>query len=248
MTATTSRLAGSLWAPASCCDESCVPQPPAGLGGARRGGRIAASVPVLLVGMVLTRQGTLIARALLRTLGVRWRVAGAPVRPGALVVGNHESWLDIVLVAALSDRIRMVAKHEVRQWPIFGRMASRNGTIFVDRANPRSLPGTIAQVVAALRAGHAVQVFPEGTTSCGEHPARWRPAFFQAAIDAGAPVQRMTIRYESREAAFVGAETLVSSLGRVLSTRRLAVTVHVDPPRQVTTNRKEFARLIAVAA
>jgi sRNA-binding carbon storage regulator CsrA len=58
-------------------------------------------------------------------------------------------------------------------------------------------------------------------------------------------VQKITIRYESREAAFVGAETLVSSLGRVLSTRRLTVTVTVDPPRPVTTNRKEFAQLIA---
>lgn len=244
MTAGTALLRGSLWEPASGCDSSCVSQPPVRLGAARRGGRIAAAVPVLLVGAVLTKQGTRIARALLCAIGVRWQALGATIQPGTLVVGNHESWLDIVLMAALSDRIRMVAKHEVRQWPIFGRMASRNGTIFVDRASPRALPGTIAEVVTALRAGYAVQVFPEGTTSCGRHPTRWRPAFFQAAIDAGAPVQKITIRYGSREAAFVGADTLVSSLGRVLSTRRLTVTVQVDPPRPVTTTRKAFAQLL----
>jgi 1-acyl-sn-glycerol-3-phosphate acyltransferase len=248
MTAAPSTAAGSLWQPASGCDDGCLSQPPARLAAVRRGGRVAAALPVLAVGMALTRPRAGVARALLRALGVRWRVTGEVVRPGALIVGNHESWLDIVLVSALSGRIRMVAKHEVRQWPIIGRMASRNGTIFVDRASPRALPGTLAEVAAALRVGHPVQVFPEGTTSCGRHPARWRPAFFQAAIDAGAPVQRITIRYGSPAAAFVGEQTLVASLRRVLSARRLTVTVHVDPPRPVGRDRRTSARLLSPVA
>jgi 1-acyl-sn-glycerol-3-phosphate acyltransferase len=140
--------------------------------------------------------------------------------------------------------LRLVAKHEVGKWPVIGRLARASGTIFVDRSRPKSLPETVAQATEALRNGQSVQVFPEGTTTCGAHPARWRPAFLQAAIDAGAPVQRFTLLFSTPAAAFVDDETLFSSLWRVVTARGLSITVLVDEPSPATGSRRSLARTL----
>lgn len=178
---------------------------------------------------------------MLRALGVRWSVIGAPIQAGALVVGNHVSWLDILLMMAFGQGMRPVAKTEVGRWPVIGRLARACGTIFVDRSRPRSLPVTVAEVAQALRDGSPVQVFPEGTTTCGAHPVRWRPAFLQAAIDAGAPIQRFTLLLSTSSAAFVDDETLMTSLRRVIAMRSLSVVVLVDEPQPPLANRRAMA-------
>lgn len=178
---------------------------------------------------------------LLRALGVRWNLAGAPIEPGALLVGNHVSWLDAVIIMAIGHGIRPVSKIEVGNWPMIGRLARECGTIFVDRSRPRTLPDKVAEVAQVLRDGYPVQVFPEGTTTCGAHPLRWRPAFFQAAFDAGAPIQRFTLLYSSSGAAFLGEETLVSSLWRVLTTRSLNAVFFVEEPQKPEHDRRTMA-------
>ncbi|MDI1459767.1 lysophospholipid acyltransferase family protein [Catellatospora sp. KI3] len=238
-----------LWRPAAACGPQCrgVPQSRAGL--LRRAARTSAATVVLLVGVVLPWRADLLARALLRALGVRLRVEGPPIAPGALLVGNHVSWLDIVVAVALSGRVRglrMVAKAEVAAWPVIGRIARRQRTIFVDRARPRRLPLTVAEAAAALRAGDTVQVFPEGTTTCGSHQVRWRSAFFQAALDAGAPVQPFTLHYDHPAASFIGEDTLVESLRRVLAARSLRVTVTTAPPQPAFFSRRSTAAASAL--
>src|SRR5262249_54475669 len=106
--------------------------------------------------------------------------------------------------------MRVVAKSEMRGWPVLGFLAARGGTFFIDRERIRRLPGTIAEMAAAMRAGEAVAVFPEGSTWCGLTGGRYRPASMQAAIDAGVPVRPVTISYRladgtsTRVAAWVG--------------------------------------------
>jgi 1-acyl-sn-glycerol-3-phosphate acyltransferase len=198
----------------------------------------ALALPALALAPVATRRRALarFARAALRALGVRVTVRGA-VRPRrALLVANHVSWMDtLVLLAGAADPagLRLVAKAEVRDWPVVGRVAALVGTIFIDRARPRRLPGTVAEVRAALAASERVAVFPEGTTSCGRATGPFRPAMFQAAIDAGAAVVPLRLRYRlpdgrlTTAAAFIGDETLVDSLRRVLPLPGLRVDVTV---------------------
>jgi 1-acyl-sn-glycerol-3-phosphate acyltransferase len=169
-----------------------------------------------------------LSRAILAALGVELVWRGPVPRPGSLLVANHVSWLDIVALTAVQP-VRLVAKHDVRTWPGIGATAGRSGAIFIDRTRPRALPGTVREVAAALRAGRSVAVFPEGTTFCGIENGRFRPALFQAAIDAGAPVVPISIGYDSTEAAFVGADTLWGSVLRVARVRRLTVTLVAAP-------------------
>jgi 1-acyl-sn-glycerol-3-phosphate acyltransferase len=158
--------------------------------------------------------------------------------------------LDILVLLAIAP-CRLLAKHEVRTWPVIGWLAAAAGTVFIDRSRPKRLPRTVAEVAAALRAGGVVAVFPEGTTWCGNAAGRFRPAMFQAAIDARAVVVpvRLTFRLSDGEstsiAAFLGEETLWTSLRRVLRVRGLLITATVAPALHpdVTATRGMLARV-----
>jgi 1-acyl-sn-glycerol-3-phosphate acyltransferase len=248
-----SAVMSTIWQPRSDCGPQCLP----GAGetptvcAVRQAGRLVAMLGALLLGVGLLpvlpllpwrgrhAAGRMWARVVLRALGISLAVRGGLPERRALLVSNHISWLDIVAVLAVSPA-RMVAKHEVRQWPVIGPLAAAGGTIFVDRTRPRDLPGTVADVAAALRSGGVVAAFPEGTTWCGvtstpsgcSAGGRFRPAVFQAAIDAGAVVVPLTLRYRisnDREgttaAAFLGDDSLWESLRRVLAVRGLVVSL-----------------------
>ncbi|MDG9701371.1 1-acyl-sn-glycerol-3-phosphate acyltransferase [Streptomyces sp. DH37] len=249
------------WFPFSPCTVAgCLPRGPAAAGAALRPVRWAALAAVLLTGVALSpavrrlaparREGLVRRwnRAIAAALGVRVRVTGAPAAGPALVVANHVSWLDVPLLAAVVPG-RMLAKREVGRYPVLGRLAARGGTLFIDRERLRSLPGTVGEIAAALRAGSTVVVFPEGSTRCGRQRGPFRRAVFQAALDAGVPVQPVAIRYRTRgaaggaaggaveaggtvdaRAAFVGDDTLAASLRRVAAARGLVAEVTVLPP------------------
>jgi 1-acyl-sn-glycerol-3-phosphate acyltransferase len=256
--------AGSLWQPRSQCGPECLPDPESSarvprvrqvtrllaLTGALSGG--LALLPVL---PLLTSRGRRAAvrawaRTILAALEIRLVAKGRLPAEKALLVANHISWLDIVAVLAVAPA-RMLAKHDVRAWPVIGRLAASAGTIFVDRTRPRALPGTVAEVAAALRGGGVVTVFPEGTTWCGAMAGRFRPAMFQAALDAGAQVVPVAINYGERPTtvAFLGDDSLWVSLRRVLAVRRLVVSVTATPalhPEAVAT-RRQLARMAEAA-
>ncbi|WP_430780975.1 lysophospholipid acyltransferase family protein [Actinoplanes sp. G11-F43] len=223
----------TLWQPASACDDRCR------TGGFTRSGpvrvavRVTALVAVLLLGLLpaaLLRGAAVraLGRAILAALGIRLVWRGPAPRPGSLLVANHVSWLDPVALAATLP-VRVVAKHDVRSWPGLGWAAGRMGAVFIDRSRPRTLPGTVAEVAAQLRAGSSVALFPEGTTYCGPDQGRFRPALFQAAIDAGARVVPVSVGYDCAEASFLGAETLWESVLRVARVRELTVTLVAAP-------------------
>ena len=227
----------TVWQPVSACGPACRTGGEDAVGAIRTALRMVTLCAVLLLGLLLVPvlRGLAVrplARALLASLGVRLRWRGPAPRPGSLLVANHVSWLDIVALQAL-EPARLVAKREVRGWPGIGTLAAVTGAIFVDRARPKALPGTVREIAAALRAGRSVAVFPEGTTFCGTScdasvartSARFRPAVFQAAVDAGAPIVPIAISYCSTAAAFIGDDSLWSSVVRVARLRDLTVTL-----------------------
>lgn len=238
----------SVWLPtAPCTPDTCAthtgrtaPAPLAVL-------RLLTGVSAVLAGVVLSPFAALLgllfgarvrhvltrywARAVLRAFGVRLRVTGVPHGERAsLVVANHISWLDIPLIAAVMPG-RMLAKTEVRRWPVLGPLAARGGTLFLERDRLRALPGTVAAMADALRGGARVIVFPEGCTWCGRGQGRFRPAAFQAALDAGVAVQPVHIGYgPTGAAAFVGDDPLGASLWRVVTAGTLTAEIRLLPP------------------
>ncbi|MXM64408.1 1-acyl-sn-glycerol-3-phosphate acyltransferase [Streptomyces sp. HUCO-GS316] len=232
----------SVWLPtAPCTPGACVEPTGSATAVPRAVLRLAAVTLLMLAGVLLSPLGRHLptglvrrwSRAVVRAAGVRVRITGgAAPTGGLLLVANHISWLDIPLLAAVRPA-RMLAKTEIRQWPVAGPLAARGGVLFIDRDRLRALPDTVARIAQVLRDGQAVAVFPEGSTWCGRAQGTFRRAVFQAALDAGVPVQPVRLRYRiaggtaTTAPAFVGEDTLLASLWRVASARGVVAEVEV---------------------
>ena len=253
------------WWPASPCGTGCLGGQEPTVGRLRRALRITALITVVLFSFlslvflpVIGKRGRnwltrAIFRGVLFAMGVRLEVHGEIPGPGrgALVVNNHTSWLDIVAVNAVRP-MRAVAKKDIASWPVLGWLVSAAGSVYVDRENIRSLPGTVATLAENLRGGAMVNVTPEGTTWCGLTHGTFRPALFQAAIDGGVPVLPVALRFRLRTGtpttapAFIGDETIVDSVRRTAALRGLVLEVHVCD--EIAPGRAEDRRELAALA
>ena len=104
----------------------------------------AASLPLLLVLPGLERRRRMIravARLALRAIGMRLQAHGMRSLPHpCVVVANHESYLDgVVLAALLPPRFGFVIKREMRAVPAAGWLLERIGAHFVDRRDRKSV-------------------------------------------------------------------------------------------------------------
>ena len=139
-----------------------------------------------------------------------------------LLVLNHLSWVDVLLLSSLHPA-KFVAKAEIARWPLLGLLARRVGTVFIERGSRSAARRTNEHISAALASGQPVACFPEGTTSLGHGVLRFHGALFQPAIDSGAVVQPVALRYvdaggrQSESSAYVGDDSLIDSLWRIIS-------------------------------
>jgi len=255
----------SVWLPsAPCTPGACIERAGSATAVPRAVLRMVAVTAVVLAGVVLLPLGGLIpaelvkrwCRWIVRAAGVQVRITGAAAPTGGLLlVANHISWLDIPLLAAVRPA-RMLAKAEIRGWPVAGALTAGSGALFIDRDRLRALPGTVARIADALRSGQAVAVFPEGSTWCGRAQGSFRRAVFQAALDAGVPVQPVRLHYRiaggtaSTAPAFIGDDSLLASVWRVVTARGLVAEVDVRAAIEPGSHcdRRSLARAAQPAA
>ncbi|MEC3915201.1 lysophospholipid acyltransferase family protein [Nocardia sp. CDC160] len=248
------------WMPHSPCGASCV-DAPAEAGTLRVAVRLAGVAGVLLsfplahLATPRRRRAGLqrrYARALLACCGIRVRVldnrgADKRVEGGLLVVARHVGWTDIVALTAV-EPMGFVARADLIDWPMLGEVARKARVIPIERERLRALPEVIATMVARVRAGERIAFYPEGTTWCGRAHGTLRPALFQAAIDAQAPVQPLRLRYLDRHGelstvpGFVGTDSLADSIRRVLRSKGVVAEIALQPLEYPTTDRFDLAR------
>lgn len=239
---------GHAWLPKTSCDEGCVDSGDASaaskpwLRGLRAYRRIVVTALLLfalpLLAVPLPRRVGIqrhYCRLVMRSLGIRVSRMGNPVRniPGVLVVSNHVSWTDVFAIGAVMPG-SFVARADLVQWPAIGVAARMMGIIPIERSNLRDLPGVVDVVKDRLRQGRTVIAFPEGTTYCGPHHGRFRPAVFQGAVESGSPVQPVRLTYRRADGtpstltAFLGSESLWASVRRIVRARLTVVELTVE--------------------
>jgi 1-acyl-sn-glycerol-3-phosphate acyltransferase len=152
--------------------------------------------------------------------GVRVRVEGEPLRDKVLVVANHASWLDILVLGGAAP-VNFVARGDVQGWPVVGWAAGLNDTIFVDRDIRSSVKGQADTLRQALADGRAVALFPEGTTEGGREMLPFRPSLFASLFPPleGVKVQPVAIDYGAarEDILWLGAEPFGANAKRILS-------------------------------
>lgn len=244
---------GHPWLPRTTCDRSCVSTESGGA--LRAAGRTLAAalllplLPVLampLPGRVHIQRGY--CRLVLRCLGVRIRLSGAPIRNlgGVMVVSNHISWVDIFVIGAVMPG-SFVARADLVDWPGVGAAARIMKVIPIDRTSLRGLPAVVETVTRRLGEGRTVVVFPEGTTYCGRSHGRFHPAMFQGAVTARRPVQPVHLAYRHTDGSrstvpvFVGDDSLGASVTRIIRARRTLAHVDVGALQLPGASRHDLA-------
>jgi 1-acyl-sn-glycerol-3-phosphate acyltransferase len=132
--------------------------------------------------------------AAMKSLDIHLQHEGIPPTAG-LIVSNHLSYVDILCFSALAPCI-FVSKDDVRGWPLFGDLATRGGTIYVNRNSKADAHRATIELEETLRSGLRVVLFPEGTSTDGSKVLRFHAPFFEAAVKSGAPITPAAIGYE----------------------------------------------------
>jgi 1-acyl-sn-glycerol-3-phosphate acyltransferase len=226
------------------------------------GGRMApASVPDVpsrathtaprAVSAVVCQAIRLLCRVVLRVLRVAVHTRGAVPAAPALILSNHLGWLDILAILARHD-CSVVAKQEVRAWPIIGWLAERFGVVWVDRRRKRDLLRAIPALEQTLRSGRSVLLFPEGTTSTGDRLLPFKSALVEAAVRARVPVVPLALTGsvtagDAAALCWIDDETLVANLPRLLALQGAALVVHAAPAIGPGPTRKVMTALARAA-
>ena len=175
------------------------------------------------------------AQGVLRIMGIGLQVHGRAHAGPVLLVANHISWLDIVVLLA-ARYCRFVAKSEIKAWPLVGPLATAAGTLYIERASSRDALRVVHHMAERLQAGDVLAVFPEGTTGDGVAVLPFHANLLQAAIAARAPAQAVGLRFvdawgqPSFAPCYTADDTFVASVWRTLCAGGLVVHVAFAAP------------------
>jgi len=206
-----------------------------------------AVAKILVVSILFpARQGAAIGvkqqwmRNMIRIMDIRIEYQGEFPRESALYLSNHRSYLDVVLVPT-QVRCTVVAKQEIRSWPLIGLGSERAHVVFVDRKDPNSRVQTREIMRQRLLAGYSVLVFPEGTTH-RDGIGDVKRGMFNVAADGNIPIVPVAVEYQNQDDAWVGDETFMPHFFR--TARKFGgtpVKVRVGKPLQ-NTDPEELMR------
>jgi 1-acyl-sn-glycerol-3-phosphate acyltransferase len=176
-------------------------------------------------------------------IGARVRFAGTAIRRHTLLVGNHTSWLDILIMGGATD-CAFVSKDDLGHGFIHW-LADQNGTVYVRRTHRKGAKDQALAIAKALERDKPVMLFPEATTGPGTHLLPFRSTLLEAANFAAKDVEIRPVAIDyGAAAAEIGwwEEPGRDNVLRILGRRgTLPVTVNVLPPLERSGDRKQLA-------
>ncbi len=174
------------------------------------------------------------SRRIIELLAIRIDAPAIDAPPGCLIVANHISWLDIFAINAVRPAA-FISKSEVRRWPFFGWLATRNETVFLRRGSRAHARAVNDEIDKLLNHGKDVALFPEGTTSDGTLLRGFHAALLQPAVEAGRPILPLALSYRDPEGnlslapAYAGETTLMQCFSSILASPSLTVRIIAAP-------------------
>ena len=205
------------------------------------------------------------ARLGLRVLGIRvdarrrTRKGLRPRRRNHLILANHLSYIDILVINSLLPSV-FITSVELRHTFPLGMFARFGGCIFVERRSPAGLKREIGEIEQVLTEGTSVVLFPEGTTSNGETVRPFKNSLITAAIRTGTDLLPVCVRYrrvnelpmntEIRDSVYYyGETTFFEHLPRLLALKSIeaeCVILQAIPTHQHHSRKDLAARVHAM--
>lgn len=105
-----------------------------------------------------------------------------------VVVSNHQSMADIPIISHVPWEMKWVAKTELFNLPVIGKLLRLAGDIELERGDRRSGARMIHTAERYLKGRCSVMIFPEGTRSVDGTVGKFTDGAFHLAIRAGVPL------------------------------------------------------------
>lgn len=119
-------------------------------------------------------------------------VPSDPRRP-YVVVANHESFVDILLISHLPMEMKWLSKKDFFSYPLVGWMMRLARDIPLQRGDRDSAIAALAACRDRLDDNVSVMIFPEGTRSLNGELGPFKDGAFSTAIAAGAPILPLAV-------------------------------------------------------
>ena len=120
-----------------------------------------------------------------------------PLPPQFILIGNHPSALEDVGVPALIDAT-FLAKQEVKDWWVVGRISKASCTFYFDRESKDSRKEALSILEQALKKGINIGIYPEGGCKGRRIFTPFRYGAFDLSLKSGVPIVPVFLHYESQ--------------------------------------------------
>lgn len=184
-------------------------------------------------------------RMLIASTGAKLSIKGYKLTDAelrnAMIVSNHISWLDTVVILRLCF-VRYIGKVEMLNWPILKTVIKAGGTIFINRRNKKDILNVNQQVANYLKNGSTIGLYPEGKTSDGKTIAPFKAPILEAALLADSKIFPVVLNYRKGQNQLATEVTFarVNWLQTVMNTLKLkdlTINVTILPP----INARDFS-------
>lgn len=175
----------------------------------------------------------------LMILQIKVETENTPVRTGNLIIANHMSYIDVLILSVHSPSL-FVTSVEIKETFLLGKLTELAGCFHVERRKSRRTEFTLTQEMNQMKhrvqEGFDVFLFPEGTSSNGDSVLPFKGSFFQLAIDADLKVRPLCLKYKDPTlVAWYGDMTFADHLFRLCLQDSIQVSVTTLPEIEAIT-------------
>ena len=181
-------------------------------------------------------------KKILDIIEVKTIIKGEIKKGSYLIISNHSSWLDIVILGS-TFQTTFLSKIEVSRWPIIGKITTAVDMLFINRGAKNAASLAVNGISEFIENKRCVTIFPEGTSSGGKELLKFKPRLFASCIDSKCSVQCVIIKYPHKNKTihpsvpFVRGNSLFLNIIKVLFQND--ITAEVTVSELVITNNKD---------
>jgi 1-acyl-sn-glycerol-3-phosphate acyltransferase len=189
------------------------------------------------------------AKGFKRIAKMKVEVLGEAPKAPFFLVCNHLSYVDIPALRYAAEGI-FVAKGEIRDWFLAGRIVRDMGNIFINRQKNRDIPRAGQEIIQKLDEGEGVIIFPEGTSTKGEEVLPFNSSFLEFAARTDLPVSYCSISYKTPAGEIPASEAVcwwdetvfINHMLRLFSVKEFTAVINFGDAPVANPNRKKLAQ------
>lgn len=183
-------------------------------------------------------------KGLARIMGIRIHMENKPPEEmGEMIISNHMGFLDIPVMLTFFSAVFIIKKEMSRPF-YFGPALVKQGHLFVDRGNRRSMRKTAMGLMKLFRENERVIVFPEGKASPGAKRLPFHEGSFGVAKRMNKKVQPCVIDYlpDRSMLAWDVNKKMLPQLAELFGKKRIDISIKFFPVQTIDENPKDFAK------